>query len=207
MSGVIAPTDALPPDAGRLPTFGRHTRAPGWWGMVLFCATEVTLFLYLVGSWFYLRGTVTSFAAEGGRHPALGIPLTLTALLVSSSLTLRWGERGIRRGDAGRLTAGLIATLVLGAAFLALQAVEYARQEHVPQIDAYWSAFYTITGFHGAHVLLGWLMLAFTLARHRRGHFTAERHLTVENTALYWHMVDVVWIIIVCALYLAPWLW
>ena len=175
--------------------------------MLLFCVTEATLFLYLLGAWFYLRGTVTSFAAEGGRHPALGIPLTLTALLISSSIALWWGEQGLKRGDRARLTWGLIIALALGAAFLALQLVEYAHETHMPQNDAYWSAFYTITGIHGTHVLLGWLMLAFNLMRNLRGHFTAERHLAVQNGSMYWHTVDIVWIAIFACLYLAPWLW
>lgn len=183
------------------------TRAPAWWGMVLFCVTEATLFVYFLGSWFYLRGTITSFAAEGGRHPALGIPVALTLLLGASSASVVWAERGIRRGDARRLSVGLVVTLALGAAFLALQAFEYARETHMPQTDAYWSTYYTITGFHGAHVLLGWLMLAFTLLRNARGHFSARRHLAVQNVGLYWHTVDGVWLVIVLALYVAPWLW
>lgn len=209
MSSVAAAVNIVPPKEGRHPASGgeRPARAPGWWGMLLFCVTEATLFLYFLGAWFYLRGTVTSFAAEGGKHPALGIPLTLTVLLMSSSVALRWGEQGIKRGNRRRLTIGLIVTLVLGAAFLALQWVEYARLTHVPQNDAYWSAFYTITGVHGTHVALGWLMLAFNLLRNLRGHFSAEHHLAVQNGSMYWHTVDAVWIVILACLYLAPWLW
>ena len=209
MDSAVAPVDMLPPTGIRHGARGNghSARAPGWWGMLLFCVTEATLFLYFVGAWFYLRGTVASFGAEGGRHPALGLPMALTALLVSSSLTLRWGEQGIKRGDRARLTLGLVATLVLGAAFLALQWLEFARLAHVPQNDAYWSAFYTIIGIHGTHVLLGWLMLVFNLVRNLSGHFTADRHLAVENGSMYWHTVDIVWITIVACVYLAPWLW
>jgi heme/copper-type cytochrome/quinol oxidase subunit 3 len=125
-------------------------------------------------------------------------------LLVGSSVTLRWGELGIRRADVRRLTLGLIATIALGAGFLGVQIFEYALLEHMPQTDAYWSTFYTIISFHGAHVLLGLMMLAMNLVRARQGHFTADRHLAVQNGALYWHMVDLVWIGIVAALYLSP---
>ena len=199
MSTAVEPLNPVPPAV--------PSRPPAWWGMVLFCVTEATLFIYFIGSWFYLRGTITSFAAEGGRHPALGIPAALTVLLVASSASLVWAERGIRRGDARRLSLGLIVTLVLGAAFLALQSVEYSREAHTPQTDAYWSAFFTLTGFHGAHVLVGWLLLAFTLLRNTRSHFTAQRHVAVQNASLYWHMVDGVWLVIVFTLYAAPWLW
>ena len=191
-------------DASVLPRTGTGMRAPGWWGMLLFCITEGMLFLFFVGSYFYLRGSAVAFEAEGGRNPALGIPMVLTVLLVGSSATLRWGEVGIRRGDRRRLTMGLAATIVLGAAFLALQAIEYARLEQMPQTNAYWSSFYTITGVHGAHVLLGLLMLTMNLIRATRGHFTSDRHLAVQNGALYWHTVDIVWIVIVTALYLSP---
>lgn len=198
---------AAGPDTLQLPRTGTGTRAPGWWGMLLFCITEGSLFLYFVGSYFYLRGSATAFEAEGGKYPPLGIPALLTVLLVSSSVSLRWGELGIRRGDVRRLVAGLVTTIVLGAAFLGVQTFEYARLEHMPQTDAYWSAFYTITGFHGMHVLLGLSMLGMNLFRASRGHFTAERHLAVQNGGLYWHTVDIVWIVIVSALYLSPRLW
>lgn len=201
---AIAAQPAAAEGRSTLPRTGLGPRAPGWWGMLLFCITEGSLFLYFVGSYFYLRGSVVAFQAEGGTLPALGLPLLLTALLVSSSVTLRWGELGIRRGDVRRLTLGLVATIVLGGAFLVTQAVEYSRLEHMPQTDAYWSVFYTITGIHGAHVLLGMLMLAMNLVRATRGHFTSERHLAVQNGALYWHTVDLVWIAIVAALYISP---
>lgn len=190
-----------------LPRTGGGVREPGWWGMLLFCVTESSLFLYLLGSYFYLRGTVAAFSAEGGRHSSLVTPVVLTVLLLSSSATLRWGELGIRRGDVRRLVIGLSATLALGSVFLSLQLVEFARLEHLPQSDAYWSMFYTITGFHGAHVFLGLLMLAMNLVRALRGHFTASRYLAVQNGSLYWHTVDIVWIAIVSILYLAPHLW
>jgi cytochrome c oxidase subunit III len=199
-------TREMPP-ASTLPRAGSGPREPGWWGMLLFCVTEAALFLYFLGGYFYLRGTVHAFAAEEGKFASLTVPVVLTTLLVTSSFTLRWGEQGIRRGDRRRLTVGLVATIVLGLSFLALQSMEYARQPHVPQSDAYWSAFYTITGFHGMHVVLGLLILGFNLLRTVKGHFTGDRHLAVENGSLYWHTVDIVWIGVVSSLYFAPRLW
>lgn len=199
--------DVVPPATDLLPRTGTGTREPGWWGMLCFCISEVALFMYFLGAYFYLRGTVRSFGAGGGHAPALLIPLVLTALLVSSSVTLWWGEQGIKRGDQGRLIAGMALTLLLGVAFLVLQGLEYAREEHMPQTDAYWSTFYTITGFHGAHVFLGLLFITFNLLRSTRGHFTRDRHLAVQNASLYWHTVDAIWIAIVASLYLAPHLW
>lgn len=192
------------PAAESLPRTGVGRNAPGWWGMALFCATEVSLFLYFIVSYFYLRGAATAFAAEGGKHSSLVLPVLMTVLLVSSSIVLRWGEKGIERGDSRRLTIALGITIVLGIAFLATQGVEYARSEHMPQSDAYWSTFFTITGVHGAHVAMGLLMLIMNFVRASRGHFTSERRLAVQNGALYWHMVDVIWLVIFTTLYLLP---
>ena len=82
--------------------------------------------------------------------------------------------------------------------------MEYAHTDHTPQTDAYWSLFFTITGVHGAHVAMGLLMLTMNLVRASLGHFTSDRRLAVQTGALYWHMVDAVWLIIFTALYLLP---
>lgn len=200
MSAVVP----LVPAADTLPRTGVGRNAPGWWGMVLFCTTEVALFAYFVVSYFYLRGAAVSFAAEGGKHSSLALPLLMTVLLVSSSVVLRWGEKGIEQGDSTRLTIALAITIALGVAFLATQGVEYWRADHSPQTDAYWSTFFAITGVHGAHVAMGLLMLTMNAVRASLGHFTSQRRLAVQNGALYWHMVDGVWLLIFVTLYLLP---
>ena len=200
---MSAPAMVVPP-AESLPRTGVGKNAPGWWGMVLFCATEVALFAYFIVSYFYLRGPSVAFAAEGGKYSSLTLPVLMTVLLVSSSFVLRWGEKGIERGDNTRLMIGLGITILLGLAFLGTQGVEYARSEHMPQTDAYWSLFFTITGVHGAHVVIGLLMLVMNFIRASLGHFTSDRRLAVQNGSLYWHMVDVIWLLIFSTLYLLP---
>lgn len=192
------------PAAERLPRTGVGENAPGWWGMVLLCATEAALFGYFLVSYFYLHGAAVSLAAEGGKHASLVLPAVMTVLLVSSSVALRWGEKAIERGDRNRLMLALAVTIALGVAFLATQAVEYARSGHTPQTDAYWSAFFAITGVHGAHVAAGLLMLIMNLVRASLGHFTSDRRLAVQTGALYWHTVDAVWLAIFTSLYLVP---
>ena len=110
------------PAAEALPRTGVGQNAPGWWGMVLFCTTEVALFGYFIVSYFYLRGAAVAFAAEGGKHSSLTLPVVMTVLLVSSSFVLRWGEKGIERGDNTRLMIALGVTIALGVGFLATQA-------------------------------------------------------------------------------------
>jgi heme/copper-type cytochrome/quinol oxidase subunit 3 len=115
-----------------------------------------------------------------------------------------WAESGIRAGRSGRLRIGPVITIVFGAIFAAIQAVEWSKKLFGPATDAYGSLFFTITGFHGAHVIVGLIMLTFILLRASLGHFTAERHLAVSTVAIYWHFVDVVWLFVFASLFLMP---
>ncbi len=183
-------------------------RSLGWWGMVMFVATEATLFACLIGSYFYLRFQHGGpWPPDGIAKPALLRPLMMTAVLLPSSIPVVWAERGIRRGQRWRLRTGLAATLVLGVTFLVLVATEYAEtlREFTMTTNAYGSLFYVITGFHGFHVFVGLTMISWLLvASLRGGSFGAHRHDRVRNVAIYWHFVDVVWAAIVFSLYLTP---
>ena len=117
-----------------------------------------------------------------------------------------WADSGIRSGSQLRLMLGLAASFGLGALFLLIQGFEYTRLGFAPQVNAYGSAFFTITAFHGGHVLAGLVMMALMQVRTWLGHFDARRHLAIETTALYWHFVDGVWIFIFATLYLSPYL-
>ena len=180
------------------------TRSPAWWGTIWFCATEAMLFASFFGAYFFLRGSVAAFGAEGGKYVPLTRPLIMTVLLLSSSVSAWWGESGIRRGDSMRLRIGLAITFLLGVTFLLVQASEYAARETSWTTSAYDSLFITITGFHGAHVAGGLLMNLYVQIRAWLGHFDAERHDAVQNAVLYWHFVDAVWIVILAVLYLSP---
>jgi cytochrome c oxidase subunit 3 len=202
---TAAYSDRAEPNAnGTLPVRLTATRAPGWWGMVWLCATEGMLFASFIGSYFFLRGTVEAFAAEGGKYVPLTRPLIMTVLLLASSGTAWWGERAIKRGDSVRLRIGLAITLLLGLAFLGLQASEYAHRETSWTTSAYDSLFITITGFHGAHVAAGLLMNVYVQIRAWLGHFDAGRHQAVSNAILYWHFVDGVWLFVLASLYFSP---
>lgn len=181
-------------------------RTTGWWGMVLFVTTEAMLFAVLIGCYFYLRFQYGGpWPPDGIKKPELVKPLVMTALLLPSSLPVMWAERGIRKGQQWRLRAGLAITMVLGTAFLALQASEYMTKlrEFTPTTNVYGSLFYVITGFHGLHVTVGLLMIAWLLAAALRGSFGFRKHERVRLTALYWHFVDVVWVAILLSLYVA----
>lgn len=194
------------PDAPRepLPIRLSGSRSPAWWGTVWFCATEAMLFASLFGAYFFLRGSVQAFGAEGGRYVPLTRPMIMTVFLLSSSVAAWWGESGIKHGDPTRLRIGLAITWVLGVVFLLVQASEYAARETSWTTSAYDSLFITITGFHGAHVAGGLLMNLYVQVRAWLGHFTAHRHDAVSNAVLYWHFVDGVWLVILAVLYFSP---
>ncbi len=181
-------------------------RTPAWWGMVLFVATEAALFGVLLGSYFYVRFQYgPQWPPAGIKEPELLRPLIMSALLIPSSLPVMWAERGIRKGQRWRLRLGMLATLLMGGGFLALQAMEYASKltEFTFTTDVYGSLFYVITGFHGTHVTIGLVMVAWLLAASLRGSFGPRRHERVRLTALYWHFVDAVWVGILFTVYLS----
>jgi cytochrome c oxidase subunit III len=190
-----------------LPSYSSGTRAFGWWGMVWVIATEAMLFAALIASYFFLRFKYAPvWPPEGIDSPSLELPLIMTVILLSSSVPVHMAERAIRNGRQRGLRRGLAAGFVLGAAFLCLQAVEYAEKlnEFTPTTNAYGSLFFVITGFHGLHVLVGLMFSIWTQIRARRGAFDERRHLTVQNFTMYWHFVDGVWVFVLATIYISP---
>ncbi|HEV7685241.1 MAG TPA: cytochrome c oxidase subunit 3 [Acidimicrobiia bacterium] len=193
----------------RLPTVADGPRSFAWWGMVWFIAVEATLFALLLASYFYLRfRTGPVWPPDGIEAPKLKLVFIMSAILWSSSVPVHLAHSAIKRGHQKTLRVCLALGFVLGAAFLVLQcAVEYPdilRHEFTPRTDAYGSAFFTITGLHGAHVAVGLLMNAWVQMRARQGAFDRYRHVSVGNFVMYWHFVDVVWVFVLATLYLSP---
>ncbi len=177
-------------------------RHPAWWGMVCLVATEGTLFLFLLFSYFYVGANSSTWPPEGPPELTLAVPNTL--ILLASSGTMWWAESGIRAGRNGRLRLGLVVTFVLGVIFVAIQAIEWSHKHFSAATDSYGSLFFTITGFHGAHVIVGLLMIAVVAVWAWLGYFRAGRHLAVSVTAIYWHFVDVVWLFVFTSLFVTP---
>jgi len=126
------------------------------------------------------------------------LPLINTVLLVSSSVTVTIAHHALKKGHRGALRLWLAATILLGVAFLALQAMEYheAYTELGLTLGSgiYGATFFMLTGFHGAHVTIGTIILFVMLMRILRGHFDAEHQFGFEAASWYWHFVDVVWV-------------
>jgi heme/copper-type cytochrome/quinol oxidase subunit 3 len=191
-----------------LPAAANGPRSYGWWGMVWLIATEATLFGMLLASWFYIRAQTTpNWPPDGIEPPKLLLPLIMTVILWSSSIPVHLAERGIKRGSQRALRIGLAAGFVLGAVFLAMQfGIEWPEtlREFGPRTNAFGSMFFTITGFHAGHVIIGLLLNLWTQMRSWQGAFDEHRHVTVQNFTLYWHFVDAVWAFVLVSLYLAP---
>jgi cytochrome c oxidase subunit III len=175
------------------------SRSLGWYGMVFFLASEAVFFANLIASYLYLR------VRAGSAWPNVDVDQRLavinTIILVSSSVTLHFGARAIARGDKRGLSRWLLPTVLLGAVFISIQLFEYHSNGFGPSTNIYGSDFYTLTGFHGAHVTVGILILLVCYFRSLRGDFTAEKHFALTAAEMYWHFVDVVWIFLVLLLY------
>jgi cytochrome c oxidase subunit 3 len=185
------------------PPANRSSRVePPLLGMLLFIISEVMVFGAFFTAYFFIR------VAQGDPWPAPGMHLPVpvagvnTAILISSSFTLHWAQISIRKGNRFGLKAGMVATFLLGCTFLFIQINEYANIGFAPQDAAQQSVFYALTGLHGAHVFIGLLLLLFVTIRSFRGHFTPEKHEGLEVPGVYWHFVDIMWVIVYSSVYL-----
>ncbi|WP_374607987.1 cytochrome c oxidase subunit 3 [Thermomonas sp.] len=140
-------------------------------------------------------------AAIGGVYqtiPAWGLPLLNTLILLTSGVTITIAHHALKEGKRGILLLFLGLTVLLGCVFLFYQAEEYIHAYHELNLTMgsgiYGSTFFMLTGFHGAHVTLGTLMLAIMWLRCAKGHFSKDNHFAFEAVAWYWHFVDVVWL-------------
>jgi cytochrome c oxidase subunit 3 len=191
---------AHPPEAHQSSRIDRQTL-----GILLFIVSEVMLFGSFFAAYFFIR-----VVANNGPWPPEGIELPVgvagvnTLILVSSSFTVHWALESIRRANRRGMIMGLAATWLLGFTFLFIQFNEYIHIGFSGRDNAFGSIFYGLTGLHGAHVTVGLILLAFANIRAWRGHFTPEpkEHLGVEVAGIYWHFVDVMWIIVFTTVYI-----
>jgi heme/copper-type cytochrome/quinol oxidase subunit 3 len=188
-----------------LPVQPTDARASGRYGLLFVISTEAALFAYLLFSYFFLASQAPGIWPPHG-VPSLRIAGPNTVVLLASSLTAWWGQSGIEHGNRPRLLAGLGLTLVLGTLFAALQVVEWRQQPFTAAGDTYGSLYFTITGVHVTHVVVGLVMLGCLTIWSLQRRFTAQRHLHVVIGVWYWHFVDVVWLAVFSTFYLSPYL-
>ena len=188
---------------------------PALLGMMLFIASEVMFFAALFAAYFNAAATLPVFPPlnhEGGRildpfhFPYL--PIVMTIVLLTSSVTMQWATGRIRNGDRTGLNRAIAVTLGLGILFMLMWAYDYytliTHEDFGIDSGVYGTLFYTLTGFHGAHVFGGIVGLAVILSRGLAGQFSKKHHVAVEAVHYYWHFVDVIWILLVIVIYFLP---
>jgi cytochrome c oxidase subunit 3 len=185
------------------------------YGMMLFIASEVMFFV--AWFWAYFDGFFRHadpaqfgrLAATGVNWPPTGVelfnpfhlPLFNTLLLLCSGTTVTWAHHALLQNDREGLKWGLVLTILLGATFTMVQAIEYSHAGFAYSGNIYGATFFMATGFHGFHVLVGTIFLIVCLARAQMGQFTPTKHLGFEFAAWYWHFVDVVWLFLFSSIY------
>jgi heme/copper-type cytochrome/quinol oxidase subunit 3 len=174
--------------------------------MWVFLASDCLLFGALIATYVLYRSSSVT-----GPYPAdvFDIPYTSVSsfVLLASSLTMVLALAAIQRGDPGRMRIWLLATALLGATFVGGQVYEFTsfyREGLGLSTNLFGTTFYVLTGFHGTHVAIGILMLLSVLVMSFTGKVTQESSMTVELVGLYWHFVDIVWIVIFTIVYLIP---
>ncbi|MEQ1901008.1 MAG: cytochrome c oxidase subunit 3 [Devosia sp.] len=185
------------------------------YGMILFIASEVMFFVAWFWAYFdqFFRHGDTEQVARvefmGPTWPPTGVelfdpfhlPLFNTLILLTSGTTVTWAHHALITGDRRSLKFGLWLTIILGALFTCVQALEYSRAGFAYSGNIYGATFFMATGFHGFHVLIGTIFLTVCLVRAYVGNLTEDHHLGFEFAAWYWHFVDVVWLFLFAAIY------
>ena len=178
-------------------------------GMILFITSEVMFFGGLFAAYFNLRANAPQWPPEEFTHTLKILPFVgpATILLIISSFTCQWAVWAIRRDDRTVFIRGMAVTVILGIVFLLMQITDYAflgSEGLTLASGQFGTTYYTLTGFHGAHVFGGVVMLSVILYRGMAGQFSGRHYDAVEGASLYWHFVDVVWILLFSLLYLLP---
>ena len=205
-------------DSHALVTTGEHTPLAGLahdtrggisnvvLGMLLFITSEVMFFAGLFAAYFNTRASNHPWPPDEFAHilNPFSIILVATIILISSSFTCQLAVWAIRRSDRTGFLRNIAITFVLGVVFLLLQAYDYSllfEEGMTLGSGPFGTTYFTLTGFHGAHVFGGVIMLGVVLYRGMSGQFSSRHHDAVEAASLYWHFVDVVWILLFSILY------
>ena len=177
-------------------------------GIFLFIGSEIMLFGSFFTVYFFDR-VVNNPGMWPPLNPTTGVQferpwfvaLVNTLILVTSSFTMHWASTSLKRGNRAGLCAGMVLTVLLGLTFLLTQVIEYHRIGFNTGDTAFAATFFGLTGLHGCHVFIGLLILTAMTIRSFKGHFTPEHHHGIELGGIYWHFVDVMWIVVYVTVY------
>jgi cytochrome c oxidase subunit 3 len=209
MSSAAPAAHAAAPPGTENPFSGVDNKKLAMW---LFLGSDAMGFTGLLGAYAVLRITSTAWIPEEnlqGQPFDLNATAVLTGintfLLICSSVTMVLSLKHLRLGNMGKFKGFLAATMFGGIGFLCIQAVEWTHLIHegiTAPSSLFGGTFYILTGYHGFHVLGGVVLLAWALRRAMKGVYTPQNHVGIEVVGLYWHFVDLVWILLFTLIYL-----
>ena len=176
-------------------------------GVILFIVSEALFFMAIF--WAFFHSALTPTVELGAQWPPIGIepvnpfelPLLNTVILLSSGATVTYAHHSLIQGKRIGSLYGSIATILLALIFTLFQAIEYSVSSFTISDGAFGTCFFFGTGFHGLHVIIGTIFLTVALWRIFEYHLTNHHHLGLEGGILYWHFVDVVWLVLYISIY------
>lgn len=172
------------------------------WGLITFLASESLMFGGFFAAYLVMWGLSTKWPPEGTEVELL-LPAINTIILVSSSFVIHKGDEAIKQNDVKGMRLWYWITFVMGAIFLGGQVYEYNTLGYGLATNVFSNCFYLLTGFHGLHVFVGLLLILGVIWRSRRdGHYNATKHVGVEMAEIYWHFVDIIWIVLFLLIYI-----
>lgn len=182
---------------------GEHHEHPDLrvWGLLTFLVSESLMFGGFFATYLFFKGTTSVWPPEGTDVELL-IPTINTIILVSSSFVIHLGDAAIKRNRVGWMRFWYFITAIMGAVFLVGQIYEYMNLGYGLTSNVFANCFYLMTGFHGLHVFVGLLLILGVLWRSlKRNHYSAIKHTGIEMAEIYWHFVDIIWIILFTLVY------
>jgi len=186
-----------------LPIGSMGKKTVGWWGIWTLIVTEGSLFGYFLLIYFYLYLQSNQTWPPAGQ-PKLFLPTINTVILFLSSIFVYASDCLLRKRRLSLLLMGV--AIVLGIIFVTIQLSEWHKKPYGLTTNLYSSLYFTITGFHMAHVIVGLIVLTLLMLWTAMGYFNEKRHAAITIGGLYWHFIDAVWLVIFTSLYLVPYL-
>lgn len=169
-------------------------------GILLFIISEIMLFGAFFAAYFFIR-VVSSDAWPPGDGLPVAVAAINAAILLSSSVTMHWTDVSAKRGNQMAMRVGITTTFLLGCTFLFIQINEYLHLGFTPSTSASASVFFGLTGLHGAHVVIGLLLLWMSAVRIFKGKVGPDNYKGLEVPGIYWHFVDAMWIVVFTTIY------
>jgi cytochrome c oxidase subunit III len=192
-------------DMGEVPDAAHEDRGLRM-SVILFLASEITIFGALFAHHFYSRFHAAHWPPDGAPTLSTALPAIATLILMVSSATMQWAHAALAKGKRKAASNWVLLTFLMGIVFLGFQGHEWGFLREYDKFTqtsgTFGTSFYSMTGFHGLHVTVGLIMLGLVWMRLRMGHFDPQKHFSFAAAAWYWHFVDAVWIFLFFTMYL-----